>query len=49
MTKQEYDQIVKIIENELHETWVGSYLPRLVINQAGVERIKKKGEEMVNE
>lgn len=49
MTKTEYEQICKLLSENQVAYYEFNGLPRLVIFTSGVERIKKKVKEMVNE
>lgn len=49
MTKKEYEQICKIIDENTHADWNSSYSARPIIPPHGISRIKEKIQKMVKE
>ena len=49
MTKEEYEKICDILDEEIETVWVSMFYQRRSINLGGVARIKDKLKEMITE
>ena len=49
MTKQEYEKIISIIENNMTVSHDTPYTPRIVLTQLGFNKVKNELKEMVQD